>query len=203
MKNSKRFNELVIRIDFLRDNLLPIIRLDGEYTDLELDLTRSFILLVHAEIENYLEDKVDEKIDIAFHQWKTTRKKSNILNSIIAFCNYDLNNSNNGKHSKHDKENLEYRLNLYVKKYKSIIFGNHGIKKENILSLLLPIGIEKNDIDDTWLETMENFGSDRGKIAHKKISLQSFIDPETIKNEIYTNIVPTLKHIDYKLIKLC
>jgi hypothetical protein len=199
VKNSNRFIQLKSRVDSLKDNLLPRTRIDGNYSEIEQDLIRGFILLVHAEIENFIEDRVEEKIDAVHNLWKTSRKKSHVISSMNSFCNFDLENS---RHSKSDKENIEYRINLNVLQFKRIIFANHGIKRENILNLLLPIGIEINEIDDSWLNTMDNFGSDRGKIAHKKHSIQNIIDPESIKNEIYNNILPELKLLDFKLIKL-
>ncbi|MEN5054513.1 HEPN domain-containing protein [Sphingobacterium kitahiroshimense] len=200
MKNSNRFKQLEERIDFLRNNLLPQSKINGDYSDLEQDLTRSFVLLVHAEIENYLEDRVEEKVNTSFNSWKTNRKRSNVIASINAFCNHDLDTG--GKHTKSNKQNIEYRLNLNIQKYKSIIYTNHGIKRDNIIDLLLPLGIEINDIDDTWLSIMDNFGSNRGLIAHKKHTIQLMIDPKTVLNDVYLNILPELKQIDLKLIKV-
>ena len=89
MKNSNRFIQLKSRIDSLKDNLLPRTRIDGNYSEIEQDLIRGFILLVHAEIENFIEDRVEEKIDAVHNLWKTSRKKSHVISSMNSFCNFD------------------------------------------------------------------------------------------------------------------
>ncbi len=36
----------------------------------------------------------------------------------------------------------------------------------NLLKLLLPIGIDSDDLDKVWLLNMDTFGEERGQIAH-------------------------------------
>ena len=56
MANSIRHKQLVSRIITIEKNLLPPIKINGNYTKQESDLIRSYVLLVHAEIEAYFED---------------------------------------------------------------------------------------------------------------------------------------------------
>lgn len=44
---------------------------------------------------------------------------------------------------------------------------NHGIKEKNLLKLLLPVGVEADSLDQTWLATMNSFGERRGEAAHR------------------------------------
>ncbi|MEZ4870096.1 MAG: hypothetical protein R3C14_52695 [Caldilineaceae bacterium] len=44
--------------------------------------------------------------------------------------------------------------------------NNHGIKEANILQLLLPVGVEADEIDDVWLAAINSFGEERGRAAH-------------------------------------
>lgn len=201
MNNSKRYKSLVKRIDFLNRNILPIINPTGDYTETEIDLTRSYILLVHAEVENYLEDIVSDKILNCFTLWFSSRKKSSCITSVLAFCG-DKISFDTKRDTPEKKEKIEHRIEKNINYYKSIIFSNHGIKKSNILNLLLPIGIERYELDDTWLSIMENFGSNRGLIAHKSLSVQNPIDPQSERNLINNIILPELKKIDYQIIKL-
>lgn len=201
MKNSTRFKQLIERVNFLTTNLLPDYKLDGEYSDIEKDLIKSYILLVHAEIESFLEDRVYEKFTNSFNNWKENRKKSTVINAINTFCNLDLNT--NGKHSKSNKDNIEYRININIQYYKSMIYSNHGIKRENILNLLLPIGIEIDELDESWLSIMDSFGSERGNYAHKShVAIENIRDPNSIKLQLNQQILPILKDIDNKLIKI-
>jgi hypothetical protein len=49
-------------------------RFTGDYTETEIDLT-SYILLVHAEVENYLEDIVSDKILVLLYGFSSRKKK--------------------------------------------------------------------------------------------------------------------------------
>lgn len=74
MANSTRYNSLVTRIDQLNVHLLPVIDPTVSYSEKDIDLTRAFCLLCHAEIEAYLEDFTLEVVTKAFNQWNTDKK---------------------------------------------------------------------------------------------------------------------------------
>lgn len=54
---------------------------------------------------------------------------------------------------------------------------NHGVKEENLLRMLLPIGLHPVHIDPAWVSTLDAFGADRGKVAHTSIKTQQQINP--------------------------
>ena len=199
MANSKRFKLLLDRIKFLDSNILPTIKIEGDYTAIEYDFTRSYVLLVHAEIESFLEERVTEKVNSSLINWKQNRKKSSCLKSILAFCSGDINYE---KKKVAERNSLEFRVNIVSNHFLALIKKNHGIKKDNILNLLLPIGLEISEIDETWLTTMDNFGAKRGEIAHHTFAIQNPIDPLTEKKLINDIIIPELNNIDKILIKI-
>lgn len=60
----------------------------------------------------------------------------------------------NVKQDNHDKRlEITEKINSAIKSFKKVIDNNHGLKEKNILALLLPIGINSNDLDpnNTWL----------------------------------------------------
>lgn len=193
MSNSRRYLRLINRISFLENNLLPRIKTTGNYTKKESDLIRSYVLLVHAEIESYFEDIAKEKILKAFAGWRNHRKKSNCLLSLMTFISHEINWDNRRLE---DKKEIEFRINLIIKHYIEKINNNHGIKEDHICKLLLPIGVEISQIDDVWLNTMNNFGAQRGTIAHSTISVQNQIDLVTEKNNVNNNILPEINKLD-------
>jgi hypothetical protein len=193
MVNSKRHKRLVSRIKFLETNILPNIKINGNYTKKESDLIRSYVLLSHAEIESFFEDISQAKAKKALTEWKSNRTKSNCLLAIMSFCTDEVGWD---KTKKEKKEKFDYRVIRVVAHYIEKLSNNHGIKAENIKNILLPIGIEESQIDDTWLNTMESFGAQRGLIAHSTISVQQQIDLATNKNNINNNILPTIKELD-------
>lgn len=188
-----RHKKLLSRISQLETNLLPNPKLNGNYTKRESDLIRSYVLLSHAEIESYFEDIAESKVQKALSYWSNNRKKSNCLLAIMAFCVEEINWE---KIPKVNKEKLDFRINKVTNHFLNKLISNHGIKSENICNILLPIGIESYELDQTWLNTMDNFGSKRGQFAHMSSSVQSQIDLVTEKNNINNSILPEIANID-------
>ncbi len=190
MSNTRRFIQLDRRINEIESNYLPITRPLGNYTKVENDNLRAYILLIHAEFEAYFEEIGEDKAKKAFAKWKANRTKSNVLLSLASF------------HEGTIKEfDIEKRINKALSNYINNLRHNHGIKEDNILSILLPIGLEHNDIDTTWLNTISSFGTNRGEIAHTSAKVQSPLDPPTLKNTI-NQILSEIRIIDEKLRKI-
>ena len=191
MANSLRHKKLLSRISAIEKNLLPAIKVSGNYTKKESDQIRGYVILVHAEIEAYFEDMASEKIQRSLDLWRTKRKKSNCLLSVMTFCAKDIIWDN-----KPDKNKLESRINKTVIHYINLINKNHGVKSKNIRKILLPLGIEEDDFDQTWMNIMDDFGKKRGSFAHTTHSVQSQIDLKTEKNRIDKQIIPEISRLD-------
>lgn len=193
MAKSIRLKQLLSRIIFLENNILPSVRIDGNYSKKENDLIKSYLLLVHAEIESYFEDCVMQKVNIAFQKWTITRKKSTCLKSVLAFSGNDISYD---KTKKTDSNNIEFRMNRAVNHFKGIIQKNNGVKENDILKLFLPLGIELDELDETWLNVMESFGSTRGNIAHNSLRVQRQLDRDTEMKRINNQIIPEIERLD-------
>jgi hypothetical protein len=63
---------------------------------------------------------------------------------------------------------------------------NHGIKEKNLLSLLLPIGIDHSSLDSGFLADIESFGSMRGHAAHtsSRAAVRRAVDPREELNRV-------------------
>lgn len=187
MANTLRFNQLTTRINIIENSYLPVVNPLGNYTSKQQDDLRAYLLLVHAEIEAYFEKISEDKVKAAFKAWELKRTKSNVLLALVSFCDEPLV----------DKEltlKVNQALTLYIKKLRN----NHGIKEKNLLEILLPVGIEYNSIDTTWLHTMTSFGVNRGEVAHSTASVQQPLDPVILKNSV-TLILTEIKNIDIKI----
>ncbi|SFR85440.1 HEPN domain-containing protein [Maribacter stanieri] len=191
MANSARYNKLKSRIKFIENNLLPDEKITGNYTKKEKDLIRGYILLVHAEIEAYFEDIAKQVVSNAKSKWIATRQKSNCILSIIAFCSHEINWENDPS-----KNDIKHRINRTTGHYTNKLNSNHGIKSNNVKNILLPLGIEESQLDQTWLNTMDDFGAKRGSIAHSTHSVQNPIDLKTEKDRINIQIIPEIKDLD-------
>lgn len=191
MVPSELFENLKQRVEELKTSLLPDIKLDGKYSKKQFDMMRGFRMLVHAEIEDYLETRVKEIAIMAFKEFKNNKKPNITMLSLMSFT--DKFNCNLKKVE--DTYKLEKRLNNALSHFINDIGKNHGIKEENILKMLIPIGIEQSLLDQTWLNDMNSFAQLRGDLAHKRASTKTQIDPA---NEIITVdfILDELRRID-------
>lgn len=190
MLNSRKFFQLENRIDAIESLYLPTIKPTGNYTKKEQDNIRAYLLLVHAELESYFEGISEEKAKTAFNKWKINRTKSNVLLSLVSFHDHNIN-----------EPDIEIRVNKALSTFIYNLRHNHGIKGSNILSMLLPVGLENSEIDATWLHTITAFGTSRGEIAHTSAKVQQPLDPATLKTTI-EQIMREIKTIDEKLKKI-
>lgn len=87
-----------------------------------------------------------------------------------------------------------------VGQYSAAVNRNHGIKRDNILQMLLPIGVVESDIDLVWLVTIDGFGAKRGITAHKA-AVAHVIDPQDDFKTI-EQIVTGIKDLDLILNKV-
>jgi hypothetical protein len=202
---SKRYGSLSRRIYELRRNLLPR-NFDplGLYSDRIYERTRGFRVLAHAEFESYIEDRCVDIIHRAHVEWKATGSIRPCLLSLIAH-HEDIARSGNSipqntmarllgsipeslsdlsdRSSKHPT--LSGKIETAKKRYTTYVRErNHGIKERNLLLLLLPLGVEKGEIDTTWLNTTEGWATERGTVAHTSAKMQVQVDPRSELNTV-------------------
>ncbi len=199
MANSRRYNKLISRIRSLERNLLPNVKVSGNYTKKESDLIRGYVLLVHAEIESYFEDIAKLKVQNALAQWTDSGTKSDCLLAIMTFCSHEINWDSI---SNVNKVKFDFRVNRVVSHFINKLGSNHGIKSTHLYKILLPVGVEEGELDNSWLNTMDSFGAQRGFIAHSTISAQNQIDLVTERNNINNNILPPIYDLDLLIKRL-
>jgi len=173
MSSSSRFRTLTKELNRLKRHFLPKINPTGIYSDRQLALTIAYRVLAHAEIEAYLEDRVQKVAIDAKKDWDNKVKASRTLLSLLAFSGQimelppdTLTPIKGTKSLLPERVKLDKKINLAVTCFVKTIKQNHGIKESNILALLLPIGIDSDDLDSVLLATLNTFGEQRGLVAH-------------------------------------
>jgi len=178
---STRYRALEQRVQQLEKRLLPPTSATGSYTPRQLDLVRGYRLLVHAEIEAYLEDKVRACANASLRRFKADRRPRTVVMSLLAF------------HSPQKSVSVRQIKEIYAgglihveemtaqatTAYNRAVSLNNGIRESNILQLLLPIGLLCSEINSTWLSTTDSFGAKRGETAHTSFQAQVQPDPVT------------------------
>lgn len=208
MSNSERFNLLEARLQELRIHMLPeVFSATGEYSEKELDYSRGYKLLAHAEIESFIEDISTEKIKRAIINWKTNRQPSLTLISFLAsyHSSWNIDDSvSNEEIIKISKgriksDSINKIIDLAHTQYIKRVKDNHGVREKNFLSMILPIGICEDTIDTNLTSNLDSFGKLRGEIAHNsRRSLTVSINPQDELNTV-TNILNGLRDLDLEM----
>ncbi len=192
---SDRFRDLKKELDKLKKQFLPRINPTGSYTERNLALTIAYRVFAHAEIEAYFEDRVWEAALHAKKNWDEEGKSSRILISIVAFSGQMMDLPPNtctpvrgSRRISPEKIYINEKVNLSINAFYEVIKKNHGLKESNLLALLLPIGINSDDLDTVFLANMNTFGQDRGIVAHSSATsyrgVNNLPDPATELNRI-------------------
>jgi hypothetical protein len=165
MSSSDRFRTLTKELNRLKRQFLPKINPTGTYSERHLALTIAYRVLAHAEIEAYLEDRVGEVAIDAVKDWKNRGKISRTLLSLLAFSGQMMDVPPN-KLASPKGIRIDEKIESAITFFMYTIKNNHGIKESNILSLLLPIGVDVDELDSVLLATLNTFGKERGLVAH-------------------------------------
>nr|WP_321352973.1 HEPN domain-containing protein [uncultured Methanoregula sp.] len=194
--NSKRFQELEKSINYLTGFLLPSQKPSADYSLEELIRMRSHRILIHAEIESYFEDIAVDKIRTAAAEYKMTKKTGPVLAALFACSQRQTPVKLPDTHNK-NRNFFENRLDEESTIFHNMVKNNHGIHQNNILQLLLSIGVCETEIDQTLLIDLDQLGTQRGEFAHTSISnkTKQKFDPSIERNRIKLWI-PVIQKID-------
>jgi len=210
MPTSVRYKELKNEIVRLRKDLLPKrFSGSGRYSDAEVTKTFAYRVLVHAEIEAYLEDRAWDIALAAVKAWKEKNEVSKTILALVSFCGRVMEKPPDSKYPQQpsqlaqwdEKIKLSKKIDLAVNDFHRVVEQNHGIKEENIMSLLLPIGVDCDDLDGVLVGDLNSYGESRGVVAHKSgqvYRMRQQIDPREELKKVRT-LVGDLLSIDIAL----
>ncbi|MGL4375038.1 MAG: HEPN domain-containing protein [Microcoleaceae cyanobacterium] len=188
MPKSQRFRDLSKELTRLKKQFIP--KISPTYSDRQLALTVGYIVLAHAEIEAYLEDRVWEVVMEAKKDWDGGKTRRTLI-CLLAFSGETMDEppdtltpTKGNKTVQPEKIKISEKINKAIKGFKKVIKQNHGIKEANILALLLPIGIDSDDLDPGWLITLNSFGEKRGLVAHSSYNTIQPPDPAEVLSTV-------------------
>lgn len=199
------------QLDLLRHHLLPEpFDPTGLYSEQDKISTMglAYRVLAHAEIESYFEDRALEVVREARSAWDRGQV-SRVALCLMAFSGREMGappttlqppSSNKQKTWPALIDVGEKFVPLTTSFYHFVRNENHGIKERNLLSLLLPIGVEHNRLDPIFLADMESFGALRGIAAHSSCATSATrgVDPEEELKRV-CGLLPGIQVIDIEL----
>lgn len=160
-------------------------------------------MLCHAEVEAFLEERVMEVVNRVYADWCGAGKVSA---SLIALLAYEEEARQAPTSVLKPPQKVAPNLNERIERAKNAFVyyvqtKNNGVKEDNILRMLLPLGVTEPQISVTWLSSMNSWGTGRGTVAHRAKGMQTALDPQTELNTV-RGILVEIKRIDSLLGKL-
>jgi len=190
MPLSTRLQQLLKRLSILEKHFLPAegqFSLSGHYSHEQADKTKAYLLLAHAELEAYFEDRARSRVDVADAQWQRTGTCTPVLSRLLVHHQDELEPIS--------PDRVRKAVNYYVDK----LDKNHGIMEKNLLAIFLPLGLSHHDLDTRLITACNQLGRKRGQFAHASIKTHQQVDPKTERDNVRKNIIPELKKLDRKL----
>jgi len=191
VSTPKRLQRLLTRLDRLEAHLLPAaFSLTGRYSARQKDHTKAFVLLVHAELESYFEDRARTLVTNAEARYQSKGICTPVLSRLLLYHNAV-------------KEELgpvsPNAVSKAINYYLDHLGKNHGIKEKNLLTIFLPLGIGHAQLDAQLVAACNQLAQKRGQFAHASFKTHQQVDPKTERDNIRLNILPELKSLEKRL----
>lgn len=191
------------RVDELKDVFLPNKSPTGTYSREDYAQTAAFVLLVHAEIEWFIEERCRKVLSSAVELWAQDNRPRSTVLSLVAFCNTrkDIlrHNSRDGRGSR--RSLIRDIVDDAKRMYSDLLHKNHGIREKNLLTILRPIGVREFELSTTFLADMDTFGTVRAGHAHRSIGAHTPLDPVEA-SKLIERILESLSLLDKRLQQL-
>jgi hypothetical protein len=198
---TNNYQQLVSCEKELRNNLITKTVRSNFTTKTSQYRLRAYRLLTHAEIESYIEGLILLKINIEKIKWATTKIIPNCFASIMAYSKQEFPNISNHLAEITTRNDITFRTTTIINNFEAMIKRNNGIKEENIIPLIVPLGIDYSNISQTLLNNLSSFGQNRGNTAHNSSKVQSPINPVDETN-IINQIVQEIQTIDSLIMEI-
>lgn len=198
---SERYRRLSVRIEALRGTFIADLNVTEAVVGVDYDRLCAYVVLCHAEFEQYLEDAAVEVLARAHSAWLEDESPRAPLLALLAYSPLSV------KSPPAEKSGGESFLRLGLqdarsRHYHYAKFDNHGISEKYLLALLLPAGIKETDLGSVWLQHVADLAQMRGQVAHHSAvpaiyteSPISLSDARTVVGEILTG----LERLDFRL----
>lgn len=127
-------------------------------------------MLVHAEVEEFLEQTAVEVLAANHEAWLLDEQARPSLLALLAYSPHVAKAPPELK----DRGESHVRQAIATARERHHHYApieNHGIDQKYLLALLLPVGIKEVDLGDAWLEQVASLARMRGQVAHRSSSL--------------------------------
>jgi hypothetical protein len=140
----------------------------------------SFRVLVHAEMEAYIEEVASSLFQDAWACWSNRGTPSRVVIGLLAFSGRQHSLPSSSLKDPPGGLDVQECVQKAQAVWREAHRRNHGLKEENLLRLLLPLGIPASGLDSTLVSDLSSFGAARGEAAHTSATrVTQYVDPES------------------------
>nr|WP_314623567.1 hypothetical protein [uncultured Noviherbaspirillum sp.] len=162
----------------------------------DLDRLAAYRLLSHAEIEDYLERKAKERLNVlevsfSAQNWSVSKDLS--IYVLAALVSESL-----PFESPHNERKFLESAKLVIKAAKELIDNNNGVKSGSFMKLSVISGKMVDEIDSSLASSLSSFGANRGDVAHKGVRRTNTIQAPSTEMKSTLDLVKHLKMYFYE-----
>jgi len=192
LKLEGRVTDLTAK--FMADQLAAEIANPTSFTP-DLDCLAAFRLLVHAEVEEFLEEKAKEnlhKIGLAckaagYDLWS----KSEFF-ALALILGYRLDIT-----TPFSRSDFLSQIAALLKTAGEWIGNNNGIKASSFYQLSIFAGKTAEELDSSLAATLTSYGKNRGDVAHKSITRVANLQAPSTEKKAAIDILVGLRTFFY------
>lgn len=172
------FNHLKVRCDLIKlkfmDGELQKEAREGLLYVPDLEMLAAYRLLIHAELEYFLEQRAKDALDTLEVAVKSggawQRENPQVLSLCLA-----------GRHTVEGKvaltdESVKKVAQKVISDARDTIKNNHGIKSDSFTMLSLIAGKVWDEVDAQVSAMLQSYGTERGDVAHQTIGKSTTIN---------------------------
>lgn len=170
VNSFKRKDDLIARFLNFSDDPVDSLPEDKQ------DMLRAFKLLIHAEIEDYIETVTIDVISKCKAAWIQTYKLNPVLLRLMIY--------NLTAYTGNTRDNLPVdRITNIIENALREIGSNNGVKEKDLLKMMQQIGVNVMADHNTLSSDLDSYGVGRGLIAHKGVTVITTTSNPLIRRE--------------------
>lgn len=198
---TKIYRQLIVCEKELRKNLITKTVMSNSTSKTSQYRLRAYRLLTHAEIESYIENLILFKLDMEKSKWLQTKIIPNCIANLMAYNRNEFPNISCHLAEISTRNDVTFRITTIINSFELLVKRNNGIKEENIIPLVVPLGIDYQALSQTLLNNLSSFGQNRGNTAHNSSKVQQLINPND-EIRMTTQIIQELNTIDNLILSI-
>lgn len=184
---SAHFSTLATAVQDLKRVYLATALASGVPTNEHQELARAFVVLAHAELEWYVEEALRGLADVLLAAAAAGQYSKSSM-ALLTFTRLGAISGGTALSSgkKKTPRQLSARFGEAYGAIIQVLNSNMGVREKNLAAMGVPLGLDTNIIDNTWLNDLDAFCSFRGAYVHMSRQTQRATFQAVNPSEMWT-----------------